>query len=280
MSCHIVQTFQRSREYAELSAKKIGYAYSALMVATLADTEDMSVKLIRLSFQNCAAVNEDIGPMSLYLAIISHCATYLLVGCLGGLGRSLASWGMESGARRFIFLSCSGFESNYAKKLFSGLVAVGDFVQVVRGGATSRADIDGLFHSMTFEAGKQSTWPKVLGAQNLHSVFASTPLDFFIMTSSISGILAHDDAVSSIVLPMVSGIGVIAENAELEDALKRKGMYDIDEEHLLQPFEAVMISHDLEQIPDHKVVGLDPSKFQKAVNDAAATTASGLKISV
>ena len=147
---------------------------------------------------------------------------------------------------------------------------------------------------MTFDAWKQSTQPKIIGAENLHSVLASTPLDFFIMTSSVSGILgtpgqsnyaaanAYLDslaryrlgsgrAATSVILPMVLGVGVVSENAKLEDALKRKGMYGVDEEHFLQSFGATMISHKLEQVPDHVVVGLDPAKLQKAVHDVAAT---------
>ncbi len=147
---------------------------------------------------------------------------------------------------------------------------------------------------MTFDAWTQSIQPKVIGAKNLHTVLASTPLDFFVMTSSVSGILgtpgqanyaaanAYLDSLArhrlalrstatSVVLPMVLGVGVVAENAELEDALKRKGMYGVDEEHLLQSFEASMISNTLSIVPDHVVVGLEPAKLQKAVNDAAAT---------
>ncbi|RYO86469.1 hypothetical protein DL762_004751 [Monosporascus cannonballus] len=246
-------------------------------------------------------------------------ATYLLVGCLGGLGRSLASWMMESGARHFTFLSRSGADSASAAKLVRDLEAAGALVQVVRGDATVRADViravqnvpsqhpikgvihaamvlrDGMFHSMTFEAWKLSTQPKVLGAQNLSSVLDDASLDFFIMTSSVSGILGtpgqsnyaaanayldsparhrvtRGSAATSVVLPMVLGVGVIAENIELEDALKRKGMYGVDEEHLLQSFEAAIMSrHTLESAPDHVVVGLDPAKLQKAVGDAGAT---------
>lgn len=146
---------------------------------------------------------------------------------------------------------------------------------------------------MSFENWKTSVEPKIVGAMNLHSVLSST-LDFFIMTSSVSGILgtpgqsnyaaansyldslarhrlAAKNAATSVVLPMVLGVGVVAENAELEDALKRKGMYGIDEEHLLEGFEAAIISQKSERVPDHIVIGLDPAKLQKAVNDAAAT---------
>lgn len=67
--------------------------------------------------------------------------TYLLVGCLGGLGRSLTAWMMESGARRFAFLSRSGTDSESAARLVSDIEAAGAIVQVTRGDATSREDI-------------------------------------------------------------------------------------------------------------------------------------------
>ncbi|KAI1424314.1 KR domain-containing protein [Xylaria sp. FL1777] len=245
-------------------------------------------------------------------------ATYLLVGCLGGLGRSLTSWMMKSGARRFTFLSRSGADSQSAAQLVRDLEAAGAEVNIVRGDATSRSDVvravegtpskypikgvvhaamvlkDALFHSMSFEAWQQSTRPKVIGAYNLHSVLAKEQLDFFVMTSSVSGILgtpgqsnyaaanayldslarhrlAHNTPATSVVLPMVLGVGVVAENSDLEDSLKRKGMYGVDEEHLIQSFEASIVSQNLDQVPDHVVVGLDPLKLQKAVNDTAAT---------
>ncbi|TVY85299.1 Reducing polyketide synthase DEP5 [Lachnellula suecica] len=245
-------------------------------------------------------------------------STYLLVGCLGGLGRSLTSWMLKSGARRFTFLSRSGTDSASAAKLVKDIEAAGAIVQVVRGDATSRADVvravqgvpakypvkgvihaamvlaDALFHSMPFQNWKKSVEPKILGAMNLLSVLASAPLDFFVMTSSVSGVLgtpgqgnyaaantyldslarhrlAAGCAATSAVLPMVLGVGVVAENSELEDALTRKGMYGIDEEHLLEAFEASIISQKFEKVPDHVVIGLDPAKLQKAVNDAAAT---------
>ncbi|KAI3343473.1 putative polyketide synthase [Ustulina deusta] len=239
--------------------------------------------------------------------------TYFLVGCLGGIGRSLTGWMMELGARRFTFLSRSGTDSESAAKLVRDIQARGATVQVVRGDATSKADVvrairevpskypikgvihaamvlrDGLFHSMTFESWKRSVGPKVLGAMNLHSALIDTNLDFFIMTSSISGILgtpgqsnyaaansyldalarhrtARGMVATSLILPMVLGVGVVAENTHLEESLKSKGMYGIDEEHLLQSFEAAVSSRQLGRIPSHIVVGLDPAKLQKSLD--------------
>lgn len=69
-------------------------------------------------------------------------STYLLVGCLGGLGRSLTSWMMASGARRFTFLSRSGTDSESAAQLVKDIETAGAIVQVVRGDATSLADVN------------------------------------------------------------------------------------------------------------------------------------------
>ena len=68
-------------------------------------------------------------------------STYLLVGCLGGLGRSLTAWMMESGARRFTFLSRSGTDQEFAARLVKDIEAAGAFVDVVRGDATNKADV-------------------------------------------------------------------------------------------------------------------------------------------
>lgn len=68
-------------------------------------------------------------------------ATYLLIGCLGGLGRSLNSWMMESGARRFTFLSRSGADFKSGPKLVSNIESAGAVVYIVRGDATSKGNV-------------------------------------------------------------------------------------------------------------------------------------------
>jgi hypothetical protein len=109
--------------------------------------------------------------------------------------------------------------------------------------------------------------PKVTAAMNLHNALTNEPLDFFVMTSSISGLLgtpaqsnyaagntymdalarhrmAQGKHAASIVIPMVLGVGVVAENIELEASLKRKGMYGIDEQSLMAAFEAAILEQD------------------------------------
>ena len=113
---------------------------------------------------------------------------------------------------------------------------------------------------MTYESWRASTFTKMQSAMNLHDALKNTSLDFFVMTSSVSGTLGSPGQINhaaansfldafakyrrsqsrravSIILPMILGVGVVAENNEIEEALKRKGMYGIDEEHLLEAFE-------------------------------------------
>ncbi|OHE97149.1 hypothetical protein CORC01_07590 [Colletotrichum orchidophilum] len=244
-------------------------------------------------------------------------ATYLLVGCLGGLGRSLTSWMMKRGARNFAFLSRSGTDSEQAAILVGDLKARGASVLVFRGDAAVKEDVekavasipvgrpirgivnaamvlrDGLFQNMSYENWTTSVRPKVLGSKNLHEVTADLPLDFFLMTSSVSGILgtpaqsnyaaanSYMDALArlrrsqgkpacAVILPMVLGVGVVAQNLELEDSLKRKGMYGIDEEALLDSFEVAILEQQQQQSAafDHLVIGLDPAELYKTSREA------------
>jgi NADPH:quinone reductase-like Zn-dependent oxidoreductase len=69
-------------------------------------------------------------------------ATYFLVGCLGGLGRSLTSWMMKHGARNFAFLSRSGMDSEQAAILVKDLESRSAHVQVFRGDAAVKDDVE------------------------------------------------------------------------------------------------------------------------------------------
>ena len=52
-------------------------------------------------------------------------AAYLLVGCLGGLGRSLATWMVERGARYLFFFSRSGANKPEAASILKDLAEAG-----------------------------------------------------------------------------------------------------------------------------------------------------------
>lgn len=89
---------------------------------------------------------------------------------------------------------------------------------------------------MTIDRWKATVVPKMTGAMNLHSALAGAPLDFFLMTSSVSGILgtpgqsnyaaansyldalahhrtASGERTTSIMLPMVYVIWIVGIQA-------------------------------------------------------------------
>lgn len=144
---------------------------------------------------------------------------------------------------------------------------------------------------MTYQDWQISTKPKVQGTANLLSVLGDTRLDFFLMTSSVTSILgtpgqanyaagnaylnatarqrrSRGHSACAAIVPMVLGVGVVAENAELEDALTRKGMYGIDEEHLLRSLDIAIKEQQGAEPIDHVVIGLDPTLLARKVSEA------------
>ena len=149
---------------------------------------------------------------------------------------------------------------------------------------------------MPYSSWTASTQPKVQGTLNLHRALKQSPLDFFVMTSSVSGILGtpgqsnyaaansflnslarhrqrQGQKASSLILTMVLGIGYVAEHAELEETIKSKGIYGIDEEHMLSAFDVSMLTQKNEGSADHIVLGMDPAKIYKSLSEISATDA-------
>lgn len=137
-------------------------------------------------------------------------ASYLLVGGLGGLGRGLVRWMAEHGAAHFVFLSRSpGAEAH--KELFCELERKGCAVTVVQGDVSSLVDVekaisaspeqlkgifnlsivlqDGSLLTMSLAGWKAATQPKVQGTWNLHTASRQVDLDFFLLFSSMCGII-------------------------------------------------------------------------------------------
>lgn len=112
-------------------------------------------------------------------------ATYLLVGCLGGLGRSLTSWMMESGARRFVFLARSGADAPSAAKLIKDIETAGAIVTIVRGDVTSREDVSRAVREVPAEH-------PIKGVVHAAMVLRVSPINFLPWLSShiTNGILS------------------------------------------------------------------------------------------
>ncbi|KAL7796350.1 putative polyketide synthase [Trichoderma afarasin] len=137
-------------------------------------------------------------------------ACYILVGGLGGLGRSLAIMLAENGARKLCFLSRSGAASASANDLISDLEELGVQVRCLQcdvseiSALKNALDVcsaelgpvhgviqcamvlrDTLFTNMSYVQWQESTLPKVQGTQNLHN--ALPDVDFFVALSSFAG---------------------------------------------------------------------------------------------
>lgn len=142
--------------------------------------------------------------------------TYLLVGGLGGIGRAIASWMVENGARSLIFLSRSAREGPATNGFIRDLLSQGCRVDLVDGSVTNKVDVaravnkatssmplagvinistvlrDVGLREMTFADWNTTVGPKVRGTWQLHDAIPhEDQLDFFVLISSSCGIMGH-----------------------------------------------------------------------------------------
>ncbi|KAI8949442.1 putative polyketide synthase [Xylaria longipes] len=150
-------------------------------------------------------------------------ASYLVVGGVGGIGRSVAQWLVDHGAKSLILLSRSAGDLDLDKNqntdgaLFvrelratgcrvkpvscdvSRAIELGKALRacedeglppvrgVVQGAMLLR---DAIFEQMTLDDWRAGLQPKLDGTRNLHAAFSQPgSLDFFVMLSSVSGIV-------------------------------------------------------------------------------------------
>ncbi|KAF2130682.1 ketoacyl-synt-domain-containing protein [Dothidotthia symphoricarpi CBS 119687] len=136
--------------------------------------------------------------------------SYVLIGGLGGLGRSAAVWLAERGAGCIIFMSRSASAGAESRSLVHELKALGCETQIAIGSVTDVTAVDrlvanaakpvaGVLHlalvlkdeallDMTFDSWRGATEAKVQGTWNLHRALEGQPLEFFVLASSIYGI--------------------------------------------------------------------------------------------
>lgn len=94
---------------------------------------------VTINFENPASMLR-VRP-SKYKTVFSSNKSYVLIGCLGGLGRSLSKWMMARGARKFVFLGRSGTDKDTARRLIEDLENNGADCKVVRGDVCNESDV-------------------------------------------------------------------------------------------------------------------------------------------
>ncbi|KAI1821188.1 polyketide synthase [Xylaria intraflava] len=263
-----------------------------------------------------------------YLTLLSPHKVYLLVGCLGGLGRSLSRWLLSRGAKNFVFLGRSGCDRPAAQDLVARLQETGANVSVVRGDVCDAEDVkravktcadtgmplggvvqasmglsESIFSTMTSKAWQTAIKPKWAGTWNLESAVREQDqlgkLDFFLLMSSVSGTVgtatesnycaangfldsfaqalgARGLPVVSLGLGMVSEVGYLHENSEIEALLLRRGIQPLNEAEFLQVVDLTLLSakreykycSSLSQLssPSHILTGLESLRIRELRN--------------
>ncbi|KAI2615012.1 putative polyketide synthase [Hypoxylon sp. NC1633] len=252
-----------------------------------------------------------------FSTVLDPSKSYLLIGCLGGLGRSLSMWMLSRGARQFVFVGRTGIQKPAAKRLVENLEKAGASCVIVKGDVTNEDDMmrairaapaplggvvqaamalsEAIFKYMSREAWLTVIEAKVKGSWNVHNALSrldkEKELDFFVMTSSINGKVGTATESNycaannfldvfaryrrSLGLPaislgigMVSEVGYLHENPQIEDLLLRKGIRSITEDELLQIFDFALSRpptsahfEDLLSHP-HLLTGLEVTGFQ------------------
>ncbi|KAL6796632.1 putative polyketide synthase [Trichoderma sp. SZMC 28012] len=144
----------------------------------------------------------------------SEDATYMIPGGLGGLGRSIAAWMVDQGARYVVFTSRSGSTKPPARKLVDELTKKGAKILAFACDISNASELkdvlktvkdnkfppikgvvncamqlqDVLFENMSLEDFNAAIRPKVYTTRNLHDLLPRD-MDFFICLSSTGGIV-------------------------------------------------------------------------------------------
>ncbi|KAI1774978.1 putative FSP1 [Hypoxylon cercidicola] len=224
-------------------------------------------------------------------AKLSSTASYLLVGGVGGIGRSTAYWMVTHGAKNLILMSRSAGNSEKTSAFVAELEDAGCRVKLIGCDVSDPADLsralriceeeglpqvrgviqgamvlqDSILEQMTIADYKAAVRPKVDGTWNLHKEFEHADLDFFVMLSSISGLMglasqsnysaggAYEDALArwrvtqglpavSIDLGAVKAVGYVAETSSVAARVERIGHRLLDEELVLGALESAILS--------------------------------------
>lgn len=237
-------------------------------------------------------------------------ASYLLVGGLGGLGRAISTWMIEHGARHLIYLSRNAGSGPDDESFVHELNSMGCQAQLIQGSVTNPEDVtravkgatcplkgilqmsmvlsDQNFSKMTLDQWNAANLPKVNGTWNLHNatVSAGLDLDFFVLFSSLSGIIGQPGqanyasgntflnafvqyrtnlglAASAIDIGAVADVGYISQNRDLMQKMAATGFKALREQEVLDALVVAMTRKRIGtyEFGNHKSHFVDPNNF-------------------
>ncbi|KAG9235260.1 KR domain-containing protein [Amylocarpus encephaloides] len=192
---------------------------------------------------------------------LSGSACYLLVGGLGGLGRAISTWMIIMEPEFDISVSKCGSGPNDAQFIheLESMKAFGEAKQPIKGILQMSMVLnDEGFSKMTPEQWNTATRPKVHGTWNLNnaSISAELDLDFFVLFSSLSGIIGQPGQAnyasantfldsfiqyrvnlglpaSTIDIGAVGDVGFISQDRELLQKMTSTGFMALKEQEVL-----------------------------------------------
>ncbi|KAL4894910.1 hypothetical protein BDV59DRAFT_192302 [Aspergillus ambiguus] len=241
-------------------------------------------------------------------------ASYMLVGGLSGIGREMAMWMAEHGAKTLILVSRSGLSkagcdetlTELGKKGTKGIVYAcdvsnSDHMSYMTSELTKNAPpIKGVVQAamvlkdvhiqeMSLEDYQSVLRPKYNGTWNLHRYLPSS-LDWFIMLSSISGIIGNATQAAyaaastfmdqfaayrhSLGLPAISldlGVitdsGYLSENTKLASKMAGQGFQGTDTATLMSLVEAVIANQNDNRMGPQIITGLGEWKDGQSLSN-------------
>ena len=137
-------------------------------------------------------------------------ATYLVTGGVGALGLQVAQYLSTCGAKRLLLTGRSGVSTDDQRAVLQALEDAGVAVEVVAADISDADDVarvlakaprlrgvvhaagvldDGMLMQQTADRFRKVAGPKVDGAWRLHTQTQGTPLDFFVMFSSVASVM-------------------------------------------------------------------------------------------
>ncbi|KAI0154906.1 putative polyketide synthase [Xylariaceae sp. FL1272] len=250
---------------------------------------------------------------------------YLLVGGLGGLGRALSLWMAERGARHIVYLSRSATRTPDAESLLNSLVGMGvspqvlccditdyEAVEAAISSISASRSIKGLIHAAMVEGDSlfdRTSYsqvqavlaPKISGTVNLHRATHHISLDFFVVTSSLVGMIgtstqsaycaanAFQNAFAqyrlsqglpaiSLDLGLILEVGSVSQAKNVQQSLQRVATYGQSETEFLELFEGALCvaqetkaSQALASNLGHIVTGLEPGRLASPKDNRVLT---------